>query len=228
MRIALPALALTLLFAAPLQGQDAKMSFFITSAGPGHGADLGGLNGADAHCAQLAYAAGFGDLTWHAYLSATPAAGQAAVNARDRIGSGPWYNFKGALIARDATALHSDAANLTKETILTEKGHPVNGRGDTPNQHDVLTGSTLEGTAFPGTDDTTCGNWTSRAGGSARVGHHDRQGGGENPTSWNSAHGSRGCGQDDLIATGGNGYFYCFAIDPMDVDRSAFGREDAR
>lgn len=202
-----------LALAPPALAQSADMSFFITSAGPGDGADLGGLEGADAHCADLAYRAGAGDLTWVAYLSATATDGSPAVNARDRIGSGPWYNYRGVEIARDVTHLHSDDANLTKETILTEKGEMVNGRGDSPNMHDILTGSQLDGTAFPAGDDTTCSNWTSSGEGSARVGHHDRTGGGQNPTSWNSAHGSRGCGQADLQGTGGNGFFYCFAVD---------------
>jgi hypothetical protein len=160
-----------------------------------------------------AAAAGAGSRTWRAYLSATAANGQPAVNAKDRIGSGPWYNAKGVLIAQNAADLHNDAATKTgKETSLTEKGAVVNGRGDTPNQHDILTGSNLDGTLASGAGDTTCGNWTSNKGdGSALVGHHDRQGGGANPNSWNSAHPSKGCGQQNLIATGGNGYFYCFA-----------------
>jgi hypothetical protein len=137
---------------------------------------------------------------------------QAAINARDRIGTGPWHNAKGVVIARTVADLHGDAANLTKETILTERGMMVNGRGDTPNQHDILTGSLMDGTVSPDTTDTTCSNWTSNGTGAAWVGHHDRQGGGANPTSWNAAHLSRGCGQQNLVATGGNGYFYCFAI----------------
>jgi hypothetical protein len=203
---------LSLVSAAPAFGQAVNMSFFITSAGPGFGADLGGLNGADAHCQDLAYGAGQGDKVWRAYLSAMARDGRPAVNARDRIGSGPWYNFGGVMIARDVTDLHSDNANLTKETILTERGAQVNGRSDTPNQHDVLTGSNLDGTVYTGEGATACNNWTSRAAeGSTRVGHHDRQGGGQNPTSWNSAHDSRGCSQENLVATGGNGYFFCFA-----------------
>lgn len=198
----------------PLAAQDADMSFFITSAGPGDGADLGGLDGADQHCRDLAYAVGFGDLTWRAYLSTISMGGEAAVNARDRIGDGPWYNHDGVLIARDVDELHSDGANLTKETILTEGGDVVNGRGDSPNRHDILTGSNLDGTANTDEGHDACSNWTSSGSdGSARVGHHDRQGGGQNPTSWNSAHGSRGCSQSDLQGTGGNGYFYCFAVD---------------
>jgi hypothetical protein len=202
-----------LLIAVPLQGQATHMSFFITSTGPGNGADLGGLEGADAHCGLLAAQAGAGGKTWRAYLSTTAEDGRPAVNARDRIGAGPWYNHAGVLVARDVTDLHSENANLTKETILTEQGAAVNGRGDDPNRHDIITGSRLDGTAFAPGDDSTCGNWTSSGEGSARVGHHDRQGGGENPTSWNSAHGSRGCGQADLQGTGGDGLFFCFAAD---------------
>ena len=150
-----------------------------------------------------------GDRTWHAYLSTT---GQGAVNARDRIGTGPWYNAMGVKIAENLAELHGDSNNLTKETQLTEKGTIVNGRGDEPNMHDIITGSDLDGTAMSGEDDTTCSNWTSNGEGSARVGHHDRDGGGQNPSSWNSAHGSRGCGLEDLQGSGGNGFFYCFAI----------------
>ncbi len=190
--------------------QSAEMNFFITSAGPGNGADLGGLLGADRHCQSLAAAVGAGGRTWHAYLSAAAADGEAAVNARDRIGSGPWYNFSGVMVAENVDQLHGDN-NLTKETILTEKGDMVNGRGDSPNMHDIITGSNLDGTLFVGDGDTTCGNWTSHGEGSGRVGHHDRQGGGDNPTSWNSAHNSRGCSQENLQGTGGNGFFYCFA-----------------
>lgn len=210
----LATLALVLLFtsAHSALAQSPDMTFFITSAGPGDGANLGGLEGADHHCQALAEAAGFGDLSWHAYLSATPSDGGAAVNARDRIGGGPWTNYAGVVVATDVGQLHSEQDNLTKETVLTEQGSVVNGRGDSPNMHDILTGSQLDGTAFPGTEDTTCGNWTSNADGSARVGHHDRTGGGEHPTSWNSAHGSRGCSQENLQSTGGNGFFYCFAV----------------
>lgn len=191
---------------------DSKMSFFITSAGPGQGALLNGLAGADQHCQTLAKAAGSTKTTWHAYLSASASGGQAAVNARDRIGKGPWYNAKGVLVAQNVEELHGANNNLKKDTSITEKGEVVNGRGDTPNQHDILTGSQLDGTAFPaGGMDTTCQNWTSGGEGSAQVGHHDRQGGGTNPTSWNSAHGSKGCSQANLVATGGSGRFYCFA-----------------
>lgn len=187
---------------------DPRMNFFITSVGTGNGANLGGLAGADAHCQNLAKAVGAGNKQWRAYLSTQ---GTNAVNAKDRIGPGPWFNAKGVQIAANVAELHSDKNNLTKDTQLTEKGTIVNGRGDTPNQHDILTGSNLDGTAFPAGEDHTCNNWTSQADGSANVGHHDRQGGGANPTSWNNAHPSKGCSQQNLIATGGNGYFYCFA-----------------
>jgi hypothetical protein len=160
----------------------------------------------------LATAAGAGDRTWHAYLSTQATESQPAVNARDRIGSGPWYNAKGLKVAENVADLHSDNNKLSKETSLTEKGDVVKGRGDTPNTHDILTGSQLDGTAFPPGDDHTCGNWTKSGEGSAQLGHHDRQGGGQNPTSWNSAHGSRGCSQDNLRSTGGSGLFYCFAV----------------
>lgn len=211
---ALSLFAVLALAAAPLSAQSAQMNFFLTSAGPGDGANLGGLAGADQHCQDLAYAAGAGDLTWRAYLSTVARAGQPAVNARDRIGSGPFYNYNGVQIAADVAQLHSEDNNLTKETQLTEKGSVVNGRGDTPNMHDILTGSGLDGRVVSDAEgDTTCDNWTSNAeSGSAMVGHHDRQGGGANPTSWNSAHASRGCGQSNLQATGGNGFFYCFGV----------------
>lgn len=193
--------------------QSKAMNFFITSAGPGNGAALGGLAGADAHCAALARAAGSAIGTWRAYLSAKAADGKPAVNARDRIGTGPWFNHAGVQVARDLADLHGDSLRVNKQTALTEKGGTVNGRGDTPNMHDILTGSALDGTLAPGEGDTTCGNWTSSdAGGSAMVGHFDRTGGGQNPTSWNSAHPSRGCGQQNLQATGGNGLFYCFGV----------------
>jgi hypothetical protein len=191
--------------------QQARMSFFITSAGPGNGADLGGLEGADRHCHTLAQAAGAGDRTWRAYLSTMAMDARAAINARDRIGAGPWYNAKGVLVAQSVADLHSDNNKLGKENSLNEKGEMVNGRGDTPNMHDILTGSNLDGTAFTGEGYTNCGNWTSSGEGAARVGHHDKQGGGQNPNSWNSAHNSRGCSQQNLVATGGNGLFYCFA-----------------
>jgi len=201
---------LLLLTGLSLLAQDAsRMTFFITSAGSGDGANLGGLAGADAHCQRLAAAAGAGSKTWRAYLSASAADGKPAVNARDRIGKGPWFNAKGEQVAANVDDLHSDNNKLGKQTSLTEKGAVVNGRGDTPNQHDILTGSKADGTAFP--DGHTCNNWTSNGEGSAEVGHHDRQGGGPAPTSWNSSHPSRGCSQPNLVATGGNGYFYCFA-----------------
>jgi hypothetical protein len=195
---------------SPALGQAADMTFFLTSVGSGNGADLGGLSGADAHCQSLAAAVGAGGNTWRAYLSTT---GSGGVNARDRIGSGPWQNVNGDVVANNLDQLHFENM-LTKESVLNEKGMMTNGRGDTPNQHDILTGSYLDGTAVSGSDDSTCSNWTSSAdgSGSALVGHFDRNGGGANPASWNSAHGSRGCSQDNLIATGGNGYFYCFAI----------------
>jgi hypothetical protein len=191
------------------------MGFFITSAGKSDGANLGGLAGADQHCQELARAAGAGSRTWHAYLSAAAATGQPPVNARDRIGNGPWYNAKGALIAWNVADLHGDVQrdrnSINKEFALNEKGLPVNGRGDTPNQHDILTGSDSFGRSLLGTAaNTTCNNWTSNAAGSAIVGHHDRAGGGN--SSWNAAHASRSCSQADLVATGGAGLFYCFAI----------------
>ncbi len=188
-----------------------RMTFFITSDGPGNGADLGGLAGADAYCQTLAEPVGGGDLTWRAYLSDTGENG--VTHARDRIGSGPWYNAEGVLIAGSVEDLHGDNNNLNKETGLTEGGGIVNGRGDSPNRHDILTGSRQDGTAFEGDDDLTCEGWTSSNVGSAQLGHHDRTGGGADPTSWNSAHASRGCSQSDLEGTGGDGLFYCFAID---------------
>ena len=189
------------------------MSFFITSVGSGDGANLGGLAGADKHCATLAEAAGVKGKTWHAYLSQQAVGGATAINARDRIGKGPWKNAKGVVVATSVDDLHSDNNKLSKENSLTEKGTVVNGRGDTPNTHDILTGSTIDGRVQPGDGDSTCSNWTSNAEtGSASVGHHDRQGGGANPTSWNFAHASRGCSQKNLQATGGNGLFYCFAV----------------
>lgn len=207
-KIAALATGLLLLW-IPVQ-QAPRMSFFITSAGPGDGANLGGLEGADRHCHTLAQAAGAGDRTWRAYLS-TIGEGT-TVNARDRIGSGPWYNAKGVMVAENVEQLHGENNHLSKENSLTEKGEMVNGRGDQPNMHDILTGSNLDGTAFTGEGYTNCGNWTSNGEGGSRVGHHDRVGGGQNPTSWNSAHTSRGCSQENLQGTGGNGLFYCFAV----------------
>lgn len=185
------------------------MSFFITSVGSGDGANLGGLAGADKHCLSLAAAAGAGNRQWRAYLSAAAAGNQAAVNARDRIGAGPWFNAKGVQVAASVADLHSDKNQLSKQNSLTEKGAMVNGREDKPNHHDILTGSDLEGRLAAG--DPPCGNWTSNGAGSAMVGHHDRTGGGTNPTSWNAAHASKGCSQANLQGTGGNGLFYCFA-----------------
>lgn len=206
-------LATAVICGAAAAPQQNRMSFFITSAGPGDGANLGGLEGADRHCHTLAQAAGAGDRTWHAYLSTMPTGAQPAVNARDRIGAGPWYNAKGVMVAQNVADLHSENTKLGKENSLTEKGTVVNGRGDTPNMHDILTGSNPDGTAVTtGEGYTNCGNWASNGEGSAQVGHHDRQGGGANPTSWNAAHGSRGCSQQNLQGTGGNGLFYCFAV----------------
>jgi len=199
--------------AAGAWAQQNNMSFFITSVGSGKGADLGGLEGADRHCQQLAQAAGAGGKTWHAYLSTQ---GQGAVNARDRIGRGPWVNAKGQTIAKDVNELHG-TNNINKETALTEKGEPVPDRTQRPNMHDILTGSQADGTAFAAGDDRTCGNWTKSGQGAAMVGHHDRAGLDDSAPakSWNSSHPSRGpgggCSQDDLKSTGGNGYFYCFA-----------------
>ena len=194
----------------------APMTFFVTSAGSGDGANLGGLAGADAICQKLAAASGSpgaGGRMWRAYLSTQ---GPNAVNARDRIGSGPWANVKGQVVAKDVAHLHGDTVelaqlgnNLSRTTVLTEKGEPIKGAGDTPNQHDILTGSTSAGRAFPPGDDRTCNNWTSNAAGTAQLGHFDRTGGGN--TSWNSAHPSKGCSQPNLVSTGGAGYLYCFA-----------------
>jgi hypothetical protein len=194
--------------------QQSGMSFFVTSAGSGKGADLGGLEGADKHCQTLAQAAGAGSKTWHAYLSTQAAAGATAINARERIGPGPWQNAKGTVVAKDVAELHG-SNNLTKQTALTEKGEVVNGRGDTPNMHDILTGTQPDGTAFTAGADQTCGNWTkSGAEGAVMMGHSDRTGLTEEPPakSWNSSHASRGgCSQDALKSTGGAGLFYCFA-----------------
>ena len=202
------------LVGASAQAQQANMTFFVTSVGPGKGADLGGLAGADQYCQRLASAVGAGRKTWHAYLSTQ---GSGAVNARDRIGRGPWQNAKGVVIAKSVNELHG-ANNLTKQTALSEKGEVINGRGDTPNMHDMLTGSKPDGTAFPAGDDRTCKNWTSSTQGAAMLGHADRQGLRDDDASksWNSSHPSRGpdggCSQNDLKSTGGNGLFYCFAV----------------
>ncbi|MCK9260413.1 MAG: lectin [Azoarcus sp.] len=193
-------------------------SFFVTSVGVGKGADLGGLVGADAHCQKLATTTSGASKTWRAYLSTQAANGQPAVNARDRIGEGPWYNVRGQEVAKDVAHLHGDILNdarlgnnLSRRTALTEKGEFVKGAGDTPNEHDILTGSLPDGRAFAETGDKTCNNYTSSAAeGSVQVGHFDRTGGGN--TSWNSAHGSRGCGQANLVRTGGAGLLYCFAV----------------
>lgn len=194
------------------QAQPSDMTFFITSTGLGKGADLGGLAGADKHCQSLASAAGAGKRTWHAYLSASASGGSPAVNARDRIGRGPWHSAKGRLIARNLDELHG-INNVNRLAALTEKGDPVNGRADTPNTHDILTGSQPDGTAFAVTNDTTCGNWTKSGEGAALVGHHDREGlrPDDASRSWNSSHPSRGCSQDNLRSSGGAGLFYCFA-----------------
>src|SRR6266436_5273678 len=193
--------------------QSPNMTFFITSAGSGKGADLGGLAGADAHCQQLAQAAGAGGKTWRAYLSTNAGAQGGAVNARDRIGNGPWQNAKGTVIATSVADLHSDNNKVTRANIMDEKGNPVKLRGDTPNMHDMLTGSDLEGKAFPGNLNLTCNNWTSSTFGSAMLGHADREGIADTvyQKSWVSSHMSRSCSQPDLVATGGNGLFYCFA-----------------
>ncbi len=190
-----------------------SMTFFVTSVGGGKGADLGGLSGADQHCQKLAQAVGAGNRTWRAYLSASAAGSQPAVNAIDRIGRGPWQNAKGVVVASDIENLHG-ASNLTKQTLLTEKGEMVKGRGDKPNMHDILTGSQTNGLAFPAGRDMTCGNWTkSGAEGAAQVGHSDRQGLSDDyyAKSWNSSHLSRGCSADALKSSGGAGLFYCFA-----------------
>ena len=199
------------------------MSFFITSRGPGNGADLGGLAGADDHCQALAAETGAGERTWRAYLSTAQRPDTDVVHARDRIGQGPWFNAAGVRIAENIAELHGEN-NLSKETGLDELGATVNGRGDSPNRHDILTGSQLDGTAFPDGEELTCGDWTSSGDGSAQLGHHDRQGGGANPNSWNSAHASRGCRQSDLQGTGGDGLFYCFAADsPTAVGGTSWG-----
>lgn len=201
--------------------QDAGMTFFITSTGTGNGGDLGGLEGADAHCSSLAVEAGSEITDWKAYLSVNSTIDRSGdspkvipgVNARDRIGSGPWHNANGELVANDADELHSDASNVTLETGLDENGNKINARGDTPNMHDILTGSDPQGMYSTAGADTTCGGWTSSDEGSAIVGHHDRAGlsNDRHMVSWNSAHGSAGCSQDALTRTGGAGLFYCFA-----------------
>ena len=217
-QICLAATVSIVAFAAqPAQAQSGGTSFFLTSAGPGKGADLGGIEGADKHCQSLAQATGAGTKTWHAYLSTQAADGKPAVNAKDRIGKGPWQNVKGVVIAKDVADLHSANNNLTKETDLNEKGEVSNGVGDKPNRHDVLTGSQPDGTAFGPEADRTCKNWTSSTQGAAMVGHSDRKGLRDDDASksWNESHPSRGpdggCSQSDLRGTGGDGLFYCFA-----------------
>jgi hypothetical protein len=208
------AACLAFLCAVPAQAQQANMSFFVTSAGPGKGADLGGIAGADQLCQQLAQSAGAGAKTWHAYLSTQ---GAGAVNARDRIGKGPWLNAKGVAVATSVDDLHSASNKLSKQNNLSEKGDVINGRGDTPNRHDIMTGSTTDGKAFPDDKDMTCKNYTSSAQGSVMLGHNDRQGLRDDDASksWNSSHPSRGpdggCSQADLRSTGGDGLLYCFA-----------------
>ena len=220
-RIALLSVAaatVALLTACASTPASGPMGFFVTSVGSGKGADLGGLAGADAHCQKLATTAGAGQRTWRAYLSTTevaavaPAAAIPAVHARDRIGAGPWFNAKGVMIAKDVVNLHGEN-NVTKATALEEKGMLVNGRGDTPNQHDILTGSRPDGTSFGGPGAFTCSNWTQSGEGSAVIGHHDRTGLSKDAwaVSWNSSHQTRGCGQAALVSTGGAGQFYCFA-----------------
>lgn len=223
--LALSVLALgSTLFVQPAFAQQGKqekgppppMSFFVTSAGSGKGADVGGIAGADAHCQTLAAAAGAGDRTWHAYMSTQ---GPNAVSARDRIGDGPWFNAKGGAVAKNIGDLHGDTLEmarvgntLTKATALDEKGNSIKGAGDTPNQHDMLTGSMPDGKAYTDGMDHTCNNWTSSGMGTAQLGHFDRTGGPN--VSWNSSHPSRGCSQENLVATGGAGLFYCFAVTP--------------
>jgi hypothetical protein len=194
-------------------GSKSVTRFFVTSKGAGRGGDLGGLAGADAHCQALAQAEGAGDHTWRAYLSANATSASPAINARDRIGTGPWYNSAGILVAANLAELHGPSSAISKQTAVTERLDEVNGVGDTPNVHDILTGSRPDGTAFDGSDDLTCGNWTSSSRGRAQVGHHDRMGLDPGTSSWNSVHATQGCGQEDFAATGGAGLFYCFAID---------------
>jgi hypothetical protein len=215
--------ALLALCAASALAQQAEapklpLGFFVTSAGLGKGADLGGLAGADAHCQKLAESVGAGNRSWHAYLSTQATSGQPAVNARDRVGQGPWANAKGQIVGKDLAHLHGDTLdlarlgnNVNRVTALSEKGEPIKGVGDKPNEHDILTGSKPDGTAYSDAADHTCRNYTSSAAdGSAQLGHFDRTGGGN--TSWNSTHASRGCGQENLVATGGAGLLYCFAV----------------
>jgi len=218
--VALPILSVAIAAMALPSNVDAQqpqqpMSFFVTSVGSGDGANLGGLDGADQHCQTLAAAVGGGGLTWRAYLSTAAGGGRGPVNARDRIGDGPWYNASGAVVAWNVAELHGDIErdrnNIRKPTALTERGEVVNGTGDTPNQHDILTGSDSHGRALLGpAATTTCNNWTSNTEGRAMVGHHDRLGGAN--ASWNAVHATNGCSQENLVATGGAGLFYCFAV----------------
>ncbi|MDA7085477.1 hypothetical protein PH586_03605 [Pseudomonas sp. SA3-5] len=212
--LALPAALLVLACSFASQAEQADMTFFVTSEGSGQGANFGGLAGADAHCLKLAGLAGAGQHTWHAYLSTSASDGAAAVNARDRIGKGPWQNAEGVVIAKDVAQLHGDN-HLAKDTALDEHGAMIKGRGDTPNRHDILTGSQADGTAFAADQDHTCGNWTSSSEGSAQVGHHDRMGLRDDAPSrsWNSSHPTRGCSDEGLRSTGGAGLLYCFAVD---------------
>ncbi len=205
------AVALACFAATPAFTQEKAVSFFVTSAGSGKGGDLGGLAGADRLCQSLAKAVGAGNKTWHAYLSTQ---GDKPVNARDRIGKGPWKNAKGEVIAKSVADLHSPSNRINKQTALTEQGKMVNGRGDTPNMHDILTGSQADGTAFPPGEDRTCGNWTKSGEGAAMLGHHDRMGlqDDEPSRSWNASHASRGCSHDALKSSGGDGRLYCFAV----------------
>jgi hypothetical protein len=208
----LAAVALTGLCFTPAQAQQA-MTFFVSSVGSGNGGNLGGLAGADAHCQSLAKAAGSALTNWHAYLSTTEPGGAEGVNARDRIGRGPWHNAKGEMVAKSVDDLHSSGNKISKQTALTEKGETIPGRGDQVNQHDILTGSDPNGMFSTAGGDTTCGNWTKNGDGSAIVGHHDLQGlkDTRHMKSWNSSHGSRGCSQDALKSSGGAGLLYCFA-----------------
>jgi len=215
LRILGTAMLLGVALTAPAQADPANMSFFVTSVGKGDGANLGGLDGADAHCTALAKAVGSTKTSWRAYLSVTDLRGDGSINARDRIGKGPWQNAKSIVVAKTLDELHGDKANITKESALNEKGEPVPGRGDPVNMHDILTGADPQGMYSTAGGDTTCANWTKNGEGSAIVGHHDRVGlkDTRHMKSWNSAHGSRGCSQDNLKASGGAGLFYCFAAD---------------
>ena len=209
MQYVFAAITLSMLGSYLVFAQGASMSFFVTSTGPGKGGDLGGLAGADRQCQTLAAAAGAGNRTWRAYLSTQ---GAGAVNARDRIGQGPWHNAKGVRIAQNVADLHSDNNNLNRQTALSERGAATNGRGDDPNRHDILTGTQLDGTAYTDGEEHTCQNWTSSDAGIAQIGHHDRESRTPGLSPWNSAHASRGCTQEALRASGGDGLLYCFAI----------------